>query len=217
MGEHGWLKDRGVSDQCVIAAVATPIWRPVACSVERKMMALLKGINLLSASRWVELTDMYTARCQAMESSVGVGWKVSQHAEQLPSASLSSAPSTVQDLIVREMARELLTRELQQRTGKEVGQGLGRGKEGKPISPCRPPPQRSLKFAPRAGVEVTHSSAVQVPVANLEKAARVSRRLNFDGTPAKGPWWLKFRAKAAARKASKLAPTLAEEAKGKQK
>jgi hypothetical protein len=68
-----------------------------------------------------ELADVLMARYQAVETSLGVGWKVAQHLEQLPRAMISSVPAAVQDSIVREEARELRTRELQQRVGKGVG------------------------------------------------------------------------------------------------
>jgi hypothetical protein len=54
---------------------------------------------------------------------------------------------------------------------------------------------------------------VQVPVVNLAEAEGLTPRLNIDGTPAKAPWWQKFRVRAAAKRAAKLVPTVEEKAR----
>jgi hypothetical protein len=130
MGKYGLLKSMGSAERCVIAPVATPFWMSIAkpslkkeltFSVEREIMTLVKSIDLLSAGRLAELADVLMARYQAVETSLGVGWKVAQHLEQLPRSMISSVPAAVQDQIVREEARELRTRELQHRVGKGAG------------------------------------------------------------------------------------------------
>jgi hypothetical protein len=130
MGKYGLRKSVGTEERCVIAPVATPFWMTIAkpslkkelpFSVEREIMTLVKGLDLLSTGRLGELADVLMVRYQAVETSLGVGWKVAQHLEQLPRAMISSVPEAVQDQIVREEARELRTRELQQRVGKGVG------------------------------------------------------------------------------------------------
>jgi hypothetical protein len=130
MGKYGLLKGLGSAERGVIAPVATPFWMSIAkpslkkelpFSVEREIMTLVKGIDLLSSGRLGELADVLMARYQAVETSLGAGWKVAQHLEQLPRSMISSVPAAVQDQIVREEARELRSRELQQRVGKGVG------------------------------------------------------------------------------------------------
>jgi hypothetical protein len=130
MGKYGLLKNTGSIEGSVIAPVATPFWMTIAkpslktelpFSVEREIMTLVKSLDLLSAGRLGELSDVLMARYQAVETSLGLGWKVAQHLEQLPRAMISSVPAAVQDSIVREEARELRTRELQLRVGQGVG------------------------------------------------------------------------------------------------
>jgi hypothetical protein len=130
MGKYGLLKNAGASERSVVAPVATPFWMTIAkpslkkelpFSVEREITTLVKSLDLLSAGRLGELADVLMARYQAVETSLGLGWKVAQHLEQLPRAMISSVPAAVQDSIVREEARELRTRELQLRVGKGVG------------------------------------------------------------------------------------------------
>jgi hypothetical protein len=120
----------GTEELHAISPVATPYWitiaRPslkkeVPFAVEREIQTLVKCLDLMAVGRITELADVLMARYQAVETSMGVGWRVAQHLEQLPRSQVSSVPERLQDSIVRDEARDLRTRDLQQKTTRAVG------------------------------------------------------------------------------------------------
>jgi hypothetical protein len=112
-----------------ISPVAGPYWitiaRPglkkeVPFAVEREIQTLVKCLDLMALGQVAELADVLMARYQAVETSMGFGWRVAQHLEELPRAQISSVPEDMQEKIVRHEARDLRTRELQQKTSRAV-------------------------------------------------------------------------------------------------
>ncbi len=106
--------------------IVSNYWRTVAkpslskeipYALNRELETLVAALDHLGAGELGRLGDLLVGRFQAVETSLSDGWRIAQHLEVLPPATVSSVPLDRRDNIVRIEARDLRTQELRAKVG----------------------------------------------------------------------------------------------------